>query len=59
MHTHPVQDLPPLLYIKESDSLAVLEQQVAGTSVEDRLTRRTLNFLGHLIAEVLDNKLKQ
>ena len=56
MHTHPF--LPFLLDIKESDSITVLEQKVASASIEDGITRRTLNLLRHLVAKVLDHKLK-
>ena len=49
--------MPSLLHIKESDRLSVLEEEVTCPSVEDSVTWRTLNLLGHLVTKVLDNQL--
>ena len=50
---------PPLLHIIQGDTFTVLEQEMASTSIEYGVTRRTLHLLGHLITKVLDHQLIQ
>ena len=48
-----------MLHIKEGHSVTVFQQQVSGTSIEDAVTWRALDLLGHLVAKVLDHQLEQ
>ena len=49
--------IPLLLDIKEFDSVSLLEEQMTRPGIEDALTWRTLDLLGHLVTQVLDYQL--
>jgi hypothetical protein len=51
--------LPLLLDVKECDGICIPKQEVACTSIEDFITVWHLDFLGDLIFQVFNQKLKR
>lgn len=51
-------EVPLLLHIEERDGVRVPKQEVSGAGVEDLVAVGHLHFLGDLVLQILDQKLK-